>query len=113
MPDQPIPVSTANDMLKQYVTYMKSLGVDMDSQTQSVSFTGSSVMGWLAQVMPFADELRVCMGLYPPGHIQAGRTTVILWPYKNGQPATKPLTEGKNGGGGSTINPYNDGHGQP
>lgn len=109
---KPIPASTANDMIKAYFDYMTKLGVDMKKQTQSVTFTGSTVMTWLTEVMPRADELRVFMGVYPEGHDQAGRTTVILWPYKDGQPATKPI-EGKGGDDGEDFDPYNDGQGNP
>ncbi len=112
MANQPIPVSTANAMISDYISYMTKLGVDMNHQTQSVSFDGTILMNWLGSVMPYADELRVCMGLYPAGNSQAGRTTVILWPYKNGLPATWPAT-GKDGGGDQTINPYNEGQGHP
>ncbi|MEI9911813.1 MAG: hypothetical protein WDO71_20510 [Bacteroidota bacterium] len=62
---KPIPAGTADVMIKDYFDYMTKLGVDMKKQTQSVSFTGSAVMEWLAGVMPKADELRVFMGLYP------------------------------------------------
>ncbi len=62
-----------------------------------VSFTGNELMDWLNQTMPYADELRVCFGTYPAGDPNAGRVTVILWPYKNGEPANKPVTEGKDG----------------
>jgi hypothetical protein len=114
MPNQPIPVSTANDMIKAYISYMTTLGVDMNKQTQSVSFTGTILTDWLALTMPFADELRVCMGVYLPGHAQEGRTTAILWPYKDGQPATQPLSEGKDGGGSNTLlKPLNEGQGNP
>jgi hypothetical protein len=108
-----IPVSTANDMIKGYFDYMTKQGVDMNKQTQSVSFTGSTVMEWLSTVMPRADELRVFMGFYPEGHAQAGRTTVILWPYKDGRPATKPMADGKDGGGNEELDPFNEGTGQP
>jgi hypothetical protein len=114
MPNKPIPVSTANDMIRGYISFMTKLGVDMKKQTQSVSFTGAALMGWLSSTMPYADELRVCMGIYPPGHDHAGRTTVILWPYKNGKPATKPISAGKDGGGDDEdIDPYNEGGGLP
>jgi hypothetical protein len=114
MTNKPIPVSTANDMITGYISFMTGLKVDMSKQTQSVSFTSSALMDWLSGTMPYADELRVCMGMYPPGHEQAGRTTVILWPYKNGNQATKPITAGKDGGGDDEkIPPYNEGGGLP
>src|SRR5690242_9977694 len=93
MPDQPIPVSTADAMIAEYISYMTSLGVDMNNQTQSTSFGGTDLTNWLATVMPFADELRIFNGRYLPGDAHAGRTTVILWPYYHGAPAVD--TKGK------------------
>jgi hypothetical protein len=84
---KPIPVSQATAMLKTYNTYMQTLGVDMKKQTQSVSFNLTELMGWLNKMTAIADELRVFMADYPAGHPEAGRTTVVLWPYKDGQPA--------------------------
>jgi hypothetical protein len=100
---------------------MQHLGVDMQNQTQSVSFTSETLKNWLTAVMPLSDEMRIFMGLYPSGHHQAGRTTVILWPYKDGEPVKTPISIGKDGGGGGeeddegkTIEPpYNDGQGHP
>jgi hypothetical protein len=105
MADQPIPVGTANTDIATYISFMTNLGVNMNLQTQTVSFNGTVLMHWLGTVMPFADELRICMAAYPAGHPKAGRTTVILWPYKNGQPAVD--------GSSKTINPFNDGQGFP
>ncbi|HEX2848527.1 MAG TPA: hypothetical protein VHN59_18420 [Chitinophagaceae bacterium] len=118
MPNQPIPVAEAQEMIKTYTAYMQKLGVDMQKQTQSVSFKLPELMAWLTKMTELADEIRICMGDYPAGHPEAGRTTVILWPYKNGQPAqysTKP-----NPGDGGTecddddddceeVDPYNQG----
>jgi hypothetical protein len=89
-------------MIAEYLNYIKS-PVDIGTQTQSVSFSSKELMEWLNQIMPRADELRVCFGRYPAGHAQAGRMTVILWPYKDGEPTwTNPKDR-----------PYNDGTGQP
>jgi len=129
MPNQPIPVTQANAMIKTYTTYMQNLGVDMQKQTQSVSFKLPELMAWLSKMTELADEIRICMGDYPAGHPQAGRTTVILWPYKNGKPAKYPaegtrpkagLTgdggkggdcgdDGDDDGDGRDVDPYNDG----
>lgn len=131
MPNQPIPVSQALGMTKTYTTYMQTLGVDMQKQTHAVGFTLPELITWLNKMTELADEIRICMGDYPAGHAQAGRTTVILWPYKNGQPATYPsegvllkskLSTGKSGdddddddndeedgGGGKGVDPYNEG----
>lgn len=108
MPNNPIPVAAAKGMMIAYVNYMKSLGVSMDSQTHSVSFDPTTLQQWLDNVMPYSDELRICMSDYPQGHQHAGRTTVVLWPYKNGQPAKYPqATEGE--GDGEEIEPFNEG----
>lgn len=102
MANRPIPVSDANNMIQEYLNYIKN-PVDMSKQTQSVSFTVPELKAWLDQTMPNIDEIRVCFGIYPVGHAQAGRITVILWPYKDGQPGkTNPPTP-----------PYNEGSGRP
>ena len=107
MANQPIPVSRANGMIQDYITYMEGLGVNMSQQTQSVSFDGNILQQWLSDVMPFADELRVFLGASGAG--DALRITVILWPYKNGQPAMQP----GEGAGSTAINPFNEGQGLP
>ena len=108
MANHPIPVEQANEMIAQYLDYMTNLGVDMQKQTQSISFTSKELLQWLSESMPFADELRVCLGVYPEGAENPGRITSILWPYKNGRPATKPKIEGKDGDD-DEIPPYNGG----
>ena len=114
MANQPIPVKLANDMVNQYLEYIKKLGVDTARQTHNVSFTGKELLRWLNDVMPFANDLRVCVGVYPDGHEHAGRITAILWPYKDGKPATRPKIEGKGGGGDDEdIPPYNEGDLKP
>lgn len=96
MKNHPIPVSEANAMIEEYLKYLKDNGIDPGKQTQSISFTGTELMTWLETNMKDPDELRVCLGVYPPGHENAGRITAILWPYKDGKPATtKALAEGK------------------
>jgi hypothetical protein len=112
MPGKPISVTDANDMITAYIDYMTHLGVDMNKQTQSVSFTSSTLMSWLNGVMPKADELRIFMGTYPPGHAQAGHTSVILWPYKDGQPLPSDSGLAMRGGGDSVL-PFNYGVGNP
>ena len=67
-------------------------------------------MDWLNEKMALADELKIFFGKYPKEDPQAGRVTVILWPYKNGEPASEPI-EGKDDGG--KIPPYNQGGLQP
>ncbi len=106
MPNQPIPVADANLMITSYFSYMQGLGVSMAQQTQSVSFEKNALKAWLEEIWPYADELRVFMGEYPVGHVHAGRTTVILWPYKDGNPSTKP---GPLPAGEIEIDPFNDG----
>lgn len=105
MPDQPIPVSTADAMIAEYISYMTGLGVNMNNQTQSTSFGGTVLSNWLATVMPYTDELRIFNGRYPAGDPNAGRTTVILWPYYHGAPAINSK--------GIQIEPLNEGHGRP
>lgn len=112
MANQPIPVSEANDMIQAYLEYMTRLGVDMSKQTHSVSFTAPELSKWMETVKSYTDEYRMCLGVYPGGE-NAGRMTVIVWPYKNGKPATKPDTEGKSGGGGGFAPPYNQGQLNP
>lgn len=84
---------------------MTGLGVNMNSQTQSVNFPATALVKWFNNLGAAADEYRIFMGCYPPGTPNAGRTTVIVWPYKNGQPATDAT--------GALIQPYNDGAGFP
>ena len=108
MPNQPIPVSDAEQMTTLYIGYMQSLGVSMATQTHSVSFVADDLFNWMREMMPYTDEFRICMGVYPPGHVHAGRTSAIIWPYWKGEPAVYP--EGEAGvGGGGPINPFNDG----
>ncbi|RYG53062.1 MAG: hypothetical protein EOO01_05345 [Chitinophagaceae bacterium] len=137
MPNRPISITEANTMIKAYNTYMQALGVDMKKQTESVGFTLSSLLDWLNKInnAGLADEIRICMGEYPDGNAQAGRTTVILWPFKDGQPARYPAEEtattaGINGDEGEEddedgnapppppppgkeVDPYNDGQLHP
>ena len=114
MANRPIPVAQANEMMGLYVNYMKSLGVNMTQQTHTISFTAPELLKWMSEVEPYADEFRICEGVYGPGHEKAGRLTTIIWPYKNGSPAYKASEEeGKDGGGGTPINPYNEGNGRP
>jgi hypothetical protein len=107
MAGQPIPIATANKMIKDYLGYMASLGVDMHDQTQSVSFSSAELMAWLNDVMPSADELRIFMGCYPAGQPNAGRTTLILWPYRSGAPAMD------SGFAAAGIEPFNEGTREP
>lgn len=115
MENRPIPVSDANIMIQEFINYMTKLGVDPSQQTQSVSFTGKELMAWLNQTMPNADELKICLGVYPTGDPNAGRITVILWPYKDGQPVPLSVSEGKDGPPPPPppAPPYNQGSLQP
>jgi hypothetical protein len=96
MAGRPISVGEADDMIREYNTYMSNLGVEMEQQTQNVSFTGSILLEWLVNVIPHSDEIKIFMGAYPEG-----RTTVLLWPYKNAQPAKDAES--------NEIEPFNDG----
>ena len=104
MASQPITISRANKLITEYRDYMIGLGVDISSQTQTVSFNAAVLAQWLNNVLPNTDELRICMGVYPSGEADAGRITVALWPYKNGQPATEEV-----GGVTTEIEPFNVG----
>ena len=108
MANQPIPVSKATALMTEYRTYMTGLGVDMSLQTQSVSFDPGILSQWLSNILPDTDELKVCLGVYGTGEADAGRITVALWPYKNGQPATR-FTGGKT----EEIEPFNVGSLEP
>ena len=108
----PIPVSTANIMIEDYIRSTESGIEDLSKKTWSVSFTGIELMGWLTQTMPFADELKICFGKYPKEDPNGGRVTVILWPYKDGKPATEGYSEGKDETP-PPIPPYNNGSLQP
>ncbi|MEO8404141.1 MAG: hypothetical protein ABI480_06085 [Chitinophagaceae bacterium] len=104
-----IPVSQANEMIQQYLNYMTSLGVDMNNQTRAITFPTGEVLKFMNENMQYTDEYRICLGVYPSGDSRAGKMSVIVWPYKNGQPAMKPDDPGKGTGGGKTIAPFNDG----
>ncbi len=107
MANEPIPVSIAISMMEEYILYMRAKGIDMEKQTHSISFTSKELMTWLNETMPVADELRVCLGAYGKNESNAGRITVILWPYKDGQPTMLPFLESKDAP--SPTPPYNTG----
>lgn len=110
MPNQTIPISKANAMIQQYVTYMTTHGVDMNFQTQTVVFDTTLLMEYLDRTKGYTDEFRICIGVYPNDESKAGRITAIVWPYKNGQPASRSTdAEGKGGGGKPPLDPFNDG----
>jgi hypothetical protein len=92
-------------MARSYIEYMTGLGVHMEDQTQSVTFTSNSLSDWMTGVMDHANEIRIVLGAYPDGDPKAGRLTVILWPYQDGERAKD--TEG------NEIEPYNDGQTGP
>lgn len=103
MPNQPIPVETANEMIEEYINYMQEHGIDMEHQTHNVSFDFTTLQEWLGSISPYTDELKICLGVYTSGE-HAGRITTILWPYKSGEPANNDEGE---------IEPFNDGAGTP
>jgi hypothetical protein len=114
MAGKTIPISLAHDMIGKYYDHVRNLPVEPNKKTQYISFTLPEIMDYLKQVTPFADELRICLGVHPQDSDKPGRVTVIIWPYKSDKPATKPITEGKDGGGGDEgIDPYNDGNNAP
>ncbi len=107
MANGPISPNQGFAMTAAYTSYMQKLGVDMNSQTASVSFVSTDLMSWMTSVKMYADEFRICLGVYPDG-ANAGRITVIVWPYKAGKPAEQPSTEGKDGSG-TLVPPFNAG----
>lgn len=109
MAGRPIPVATASEMTKLYADYVQYLPVPSTKKTEYVSFSFAEFMSWLKQVEPYADELRICLGVYSVIPPDDGRVTAILWPYKNGEPATQPFVEGKDGSGDQGVPPYNEG----
>lgn len=113
----PISVPTANLMIEAYTKYMEGHSINMNQQTHCVIFPTSQLNEWMNKVTPYCDEFRIYNGLYPAGEHE-NRTTVILWPYKDGQPARWPETEngygdGDNDDGDGLIQPYNEGHLNP
>jgi hypothetical protein len=112
MANRPIPISEANDMIQQYLTYMTDHKIDMKKQTQSVSFVSQDLLSWMDGIKKYTDEFRICLGVYPAGNANAGRITVIVWPYWEGKPAKQP-DAGKSGGGNDGIKPFNQGQGNP
>jgi hypothetical protein len=94
-------------MVKQYLNFQVQHGIDPKTQTQNVGFTTTELMDWMQKVRGITDEFRICFGVYPAGHPNAGRVTAIVWPYKDGKPALKP-TVGK-GGDDTLEDPYNEG----
>lgn len=110
MPSQPIPVAQAEAMIQAYTSYLTSL--DVNGQTESVSFESAELLKWIATVQANTDEFRIFFGVYPAGHARQGRLTTIIWPYKNGSPATHLNLEGKDGDD-TFIPPYNVGELHP
>lgn len=111
MPNQPISPELANDMIKNYITYMTDHGIDMNEQTHCVEFSSNALLGWMGSVSAQTDQFRLCIGRYPEWHVNGGRLTVIVWPYKDGQPATHPIQlPGEPGGDPEDeIEPFNEG----
>lgn len=109
MANQPIPVEKATLMMQQYVAYMTGLGVDMSQQTQTVSFNANDLKHWIDDVLPFTDEFKICMCVYPPTDADAGRSTVAIWPYKDGSPARTDSGRGVP----AEIEPFNMGTLEP
>jgi hypothetical protein len=115
MPNHPIPVDKADEMKREYISYMTGLGVDMTHQTHSVSFGIDSILAWMTGKLPVADEFRIFFGRYPSDHVHAGRLTCIVWPYKDGKPSCCPVHMGKGGDPddcddeGEEEEPFNDG----
>lgn len=93
-----IPVSIGADMLKDYQGF--KITHDLQSQTDNITFTFSDLVKWMTSVESESDELVVCLATDPNNML-----TVVLWPYKNGQPAVDS--------NGDLLKPYNYGHRRP
>lgn len=106
MANRTIPVKEANAMIEQYLGYMTEHKVNMQTQTHSAGFDKPGLLAYIDSVKEYADEFRICLGVYPSGD-KAGRLTTIIWPYKDGRPAKRP-DPGKDGGS-TDFDPYNDG----
>lgn len=108
MPNRVIPVSQADAMVDEYLKFMKKHGMDTQKQTHNIAFSTRELLDWMQKVKDTTDEFRVVLGVYPPEHANAGRLTAIVWPYKNGKPALKPVV-GKDGDDDEEEDPYNEG----
>lgn len=107
----PIPVAEAEIMIKEYEG-ASATDLELTKKTLTVSFSGKELMDWLNEKMAIADELKIFFGKYPKGNPEAGRVTVILWPYKDGAPLTQGYAEGKDGPP-PPSDPYNNGQSGP
>lgn len=95
------------------------------SNTHYISFERSKLHKWIDSIERVTDydNLRVVMGIYTPGILNAyhkpdslnGRVTVFLWPYKGKQPAQKPLPlkAGQTKADSIPVDPYNMGELHP
>lgn len=125
MANQPIPVAQANVLIQNYNDYMTALNVS--GQTESVGFDAAALLAWIDSVKDYADEFRIFFGVYDSSQ-KKGRLTSMIWPYKEGEPATRPealRTDGEGGEGGEeggtgelgggaiTLEPFNEGHLRP
>jgi len=107
-------ITTANEMTRLYASHVGNLPVPPGKKTQYVSFTFPDLMEYLNEVAPFTDELRIFLGVHPDNASEPGRVTTIIWPYKDGEPAARPMAEGKDGGGGGQgLPPYDEGNNNP
>lgn len=111
----------ANACKAEYAAFMKNLGINVNkNQTNTITFNTAELQAYLQDnnVFENSDEIKVFLGVYPedsPGvypSTQPGKITAIIWPHKNGQPATF-LKEGNNGASGAPIDPFNVGELSP
>ncbi|HEX2627959.1 MAG TPA: hypothetical protein VHM26_03080 [Chitinophagaceae bacterium] len=109
MPNRPISTELANEMIKNYLSYMTDHGINMEDQTHCVEFSSNALLGWMGSVSAETDQFRLCFGRYPDSHPYAGRLTVIVWPYKNGQPAIVPPWGLPGGDPCEEVDPFNEG----
>src|SRR5262245_54238500 len=107
-----IPVKQADDMILFYQKHCKDQNLPKEKSTEYVSYALPEFQAWLTAVTPYSDEVRVCLGVYPPGHPEEGRLTVLFRSYSAGKPSAEPREEGKGGTGGG-FSPYDEGNSGP
>ena len=107
-----IPIDRARKMIDHFKDHIQGLALPKNKSTEYVSFDLPEFQKWLTSVTPYSDELKIFLGVYPDDHPEAGRLTLVIWPYKADQPAAEPRTVGKGGTGGG-FGPYNDGNSGP
>jgi hypothetical protein len=79
---------------------------DLENQTMCIGFNAINLLKWLENHLDQMDELKIFLSLD-----EAEKITVVLWPYKEKQPAVvSPNTEDDDE---VALDPYNIGNRQP